>query len=534
DVDEFERATACGDWSVAARVCGGEFAEGLVVPGAVTFDQWLEEERRHFRAQGVVAISRRAELLLDEGRSGQAADEARRALALDRLAERAVLAVVRSRLMMGDVRGARESGQEYLGLCAELGVPPSHEVVKLLDRELPPGNGRQWSTRQPGPPLVGRERELTLLREVWETTCLSRQASLVAITGEPGMGVSRLLSDLAARARLEGASVVRVAGVPADQERPWSGVLGLALGGLLGAKGLAAAPPGALGALARRLAEWRERYPGSRDEGMAPDDALAEIVAVAADEAPLLVVLDNAHRLDTATLDAVPGLLRRWAGLPVMVAVGASSIHERVEVDELRQRAGREVPGMALRLGALSVRSIRALAATMLPTYTEPQLERLVRRVVTDSAGIPLLVIELLIAVSRGLELDGNVKAWPATERTLEDSLPGDLPDAVMAALRVNFRMLSPAAQEVLAAVAALPEPCPAELLACSLEREVPAVQDALDELQVQRWLATDGRGYTFAARLIRRVIGEDMLTPGQRRRVLERAARCTGGDAAG
>jgi hypothetical protein len=48
-------------------------------------------------------------------------------------------------------------------------------------------------------------------------------------------------------------------------------------------------------------------------------------------------------------------------------------------------------------------------------------------------------------------------------------------------------------------------------------------VENALDELEWHHWLSGDGRGYSFVARLTRRVVGEEMLTPSQRRRVLER-----------
>mgnify|MGYP003476844119 CR=1 FL=1 len=50
----------------------------------------------------------------------------------------------------------------------------------------------------------------------------------------------------------------------------------------------------------------------------------------------------------------------------------------------------------------------------------------------------------------------------------------------------------------------------------------VPATQidAALDELEWQRWLVADGRGYAFVAGIVERIIERDMLTPGQRRRM--------------
>jgi hypothetical protein len=49
-------------------------------------------------------------------------------------------------------------------------------------------------------------------------------------------------------------------------------------------------------------------------------------------------------------------------------------------------------------------------------------------------------------------------------------------------------------------------------------------VRAALDELEWQRWIASDARGYAFVARIVKDIIAQDMLTPGQKRRILESA----------
>jgi hypothetical protein len=143
------------------------------------------------------------------------------------------------------------------------------------------------------------------------------------------------------------------------------------------------------------------------------------------------------------------------------------------------------------------------------------------RRVATDSAGIPLLAVELLRAVALGLDLGTISEVWPEPMRTLDQTLPGDLPDAVRAAIRIGFRRLSPAAQRVLAAASVLGDLVPASVLerAVSLGPEETAI--ALDELEWHRWLVAEPRGYSFVARIVRRVVERDMLTPGQRQRVL-------------
>ena len=51
-----------------------------------------------------------------------------------------------------------------------------------------------------------------------------------------------------------------------------------------------------------------------------------------------------------------------------------------------------------------------------------------------------------------------------------------------------------------------------------------PYVARALDELEWCRWIVAEPRGYSFAARIVRLVVQRELVTPGQRRRVLEAA----------
>jgi hypothetical protein len=149
-----------------------------------------------------------------------------------------------------------------------------------------------------------------------------------------------------------------------------------------------------------------------------------------------------------------------------------------------------------------------------------------VRRVGSDSAGVPLLAVELLRAVALGMDLGGTSGAWPEPLKTLDQTLPGDLPDAVVAAIRVGFRRLSPPARQALAAASILNPRVPTEVLARATDLPLEAVSTALDELEWHRWMVSEPRGYGFVARVVRQVIARDMLTPGQRRRILERLGR--------
>jgi hypothetical protein len=154
------------------------------------------------------------------------------------------------------------------------------------------------------------------------------------------------------------------------------------------------------------------------------------------------------------------------------------------------------------------------------------EIDRLARRIEADSAGLPLLAVELLTAVALGLELADVGGAWPRPFQTMEQSYPGDLPDSVVAAIRIGFRRLDRDAQGLLAAASVLEPGADTDLLSRATGIEGPAMLEALDELEWNRWLVADRRGYEFVARIVREVIARDMLTAGQRRRILESAGR--------
>jgi len=134
--------------------------------------------------------------------------------------------------------------------------------------------------------------------------------------------------------------------------------------------------------------------------------------------------------------------------------------------------------------------------------------------------------VELLRAVALGMDLGTTSGAWPEQFKTLDQTLPGDLPDAVVAAIRVGFRRLSPAARQVLASASILDPRVTPELLVQATALSSAVVTTALDELEWHRWMVSEPRGYDFVARVVRQVVARDMLTPGQRRRILERLGR--------
>jgi DNA-binding SARP family transcriptional activator len=541
DTDRFDALTAAGDWAGASALVGGEFLEGFAVPGVTDFEQWLAAERALWRARTVDALTRQADADLGRGRAAEAAGLAGRALALDPTAELAVRAAMRALALGGD-RAAALAVHEVFAerLAAEGGGTPAGETNALARRiageRSPPRGAAGEATAGAASrraPLVGREAELERLGAAWDGCRRTARAAVLIVTGDAGTGKSRLADEALARARLDGAAAAVVRAVGADAAEPWSGVFGVARGGLLDVPGVAAAPATALAAFVARLPEWAERFgtavraAGGEGGGVPADPpglALRDVLRAVTAEQPVVVLVDDAHRLDQESLLALEAAARDLVATPFCLLLTRRAHPAPAELDELQSRLGRDVDGVALRLAPLSGDALRALAHWALPRYTDEELDRVTRRVASDSAGLPLLAVELLHAVALGLDLERISGAWPRPLRTLDQTLPGDLPEVVVGAIRVGFRRLSAAAQLVLAAVAVVQERVATAVLARATGLAAPELTAALDELEWERWLVAEPRGYAFVARIVRDIVARDLVTPGQRQRLLEAA----------
>ena len=91
-----------------------------------------------------------------------------------------------------------------------------------------------------------------------------------------------------------------------------------------------------------------------------------------------------------------------------------------------------------------------------------------------------------------------------------------------MAAIRVGFGCLSRPAQQALVAVALLGERVTSRRIGAATGLSGEALHAALDELEWRRWLVAEARGYAFVARIVRDVVARDMVTEGERLRILE------------
>jgi len=436
--------------------------------------------------------------------------------------------MIRALALSGNRAAALGRYEDYVQTLSErLGLGPEADVAAVADRirkgrvEPTPGSDAARGAQTRRLPLFGREDSLAELTGLWRRCVAGRRTSVAVVIADAGLGKTRLVEELGDRVRLEGGATLRVRGVEADRISPWSGLLGLGRGGLLEATGIAAAPASAHAAFAAHITEWGDRFRGTSGTAPAPlPRAFTELVRAASDEQPVLVLADDCHSLDLESLVSLASLPRDLPQAPVMLLLTAEPDAPSETLDTLRSHLGRDIDGTTIDLAPLGRDALSGMAQVVFPSYDGDAIERLSRRIAADSAGVPLLAIEILHAAAAGLDLQRESGAWPAPYHTLTQTTPGGLPDTVVAAIRVGYRRLSEPAQRVLAAAAAIGGRVTPERIGRAAGLSGADLPAALDELEWQRWLVADGQGYGFVAGIVERVIERDMLTPGQRRRM--------------
>jgi len=534
DTDQLEKLVQQRDWAHTTPLINGHFLQGFKVPDAAGFEDWLTVERSFWDGLSLDALLRHAEERLDAGDELGADEPLRRAREMDPLSQRALRAHLRRLAGAGDRAGALQLFDRFVKDARRDGdVTIEPETQALVERLR---SGRAWhlpkealsperSVTWRRAPLHGRAAELATALAQWRSARAGR-LTLLVVEAESGGGKTRFVEELTTRAAVEGGAIVAMRAVPADLDQPASAILSLARG-LLDVPGVVGANPAALRALAQHAPEWAERFPQKGPESSAweLDAAIAEVLRVTSADRPHVLVCDDAQWIDPASYQTIERLARDLSRAPLLVVLATTPEPAPPKLAELRSRIGRDIPGVAISLGKLSIEAIRELVQWAVSSYTGDALDRLARRVAADSGGLPLLAVEICHAIAQGLDLETKSGAWPHPLRTLDSTFPGDLPDTIVASIRVGFRCLTRPAQQVLIAAAILGERVPAKRIACATGLEAEALHAALDELEWRRWLVAEARGYVFVARIVRDVVARDMVTEGERQRIL--AKKC-------
>ncbi len=276
--------------------------------------------------------------------------------------------------------------------------------------------------------LVGRESELAMLADLLAGARMGRSTALV-LRGEPGIGKSVLLDSAVGLA--VGFRLLRARGVESESELAFSGLQELARPVL----GLVEGLPDRQRAVLGGALALGPPVPG---DPLAVCAATLSLIAAAAEDMPLLVVVDDAHWLDPSSAEALAFAARRLH-MEGIVALFAMRVAEPSAFDPIG------LPEQTI--AGLSEQSAKTLLTERRGRVIAPEVaEQLVR----VAGGNPLALLEFSTALSPG-QLAGS--------EPLERPLP--VGGGVERAFARRLDQLPPEAREALliAAASELDEP---------------------------------------------------------------------------
>ncbi|GEL25107.1 SARP family transcriptional regulator [Pseudonocardia sulfidoxydans NBRC 16205] len=470
-------AAAAGDEEQQLARAGAAVAcyRGEFMPGG--FDDWVLDARAELEQQCVDLL----DMIAGRDTGDAAIAAARRRVGLRPLEEPGYRRLMELQAAAGDRAAAVSTYHRCASVLErELGVDPDPRTRATLERLLAP------TAPQTAPParvrsgpaaarLVGRTDELARLRAAWRAA--ADRPGLVVVRGEPGVGKSRLVAELAAECRRAGAVVAVTQGFGS------AGRLALApVADWLRAPEIRAATQ-RLDPV--RQAEIDRLVPSAGTPEATTDtwqghrlfDAVTR--ALVAVDRPLLLVVDNLHWCDQETLAFLTFCLGAATGAPLLVAATARDADPDQEpgLPEWLARM-RTTQGLTeIEVHPFEVADTATLAAAATGHPLDDDAAALLQ---ATTGGFPLHVVEAV--------------------RCVDPGDPGDLGSV----LRHRLDAVSPPARAVAGLAAAVGRDFTLDLLGAASDLPDDAVVAAVDELWRQRILRETWDGYDFAHDLLR------------------------------
>src|SRR5436309_3968323 len=330
-----QRAALVSQVQHALSLVRGPFLEGFWLREEAPFDEWVQQQQQQWQVRLQLLFDRLSSWQETGGELEQARITLTRWLALDPLQEEAYRRLMRVHLALGDASAALQVYATCRArLAEELRVKPSAETVALAEHiratatrrgSHPARHSIAKAENQPPSelvsPLVGRAQAFAQLTGRYQQA-RQGQPQAVLLAGEAGIGKTRLAREFVGWARAQGAEVLSGQAFEMGGRLPYQPLIEAVRPRLEEEN----APEDLLdnlwlAELSRILPELRVRYsdlPAPTQDELAAKvrlfEAVARLVDALAQRGPLVLLLDDLHWVDGASLDLVRYLGRHWKG----------------------------------------------------------------------------------------------------------------------------------------------------------------------------------------------------------------------------
>ena len=353
-------------------------------------------------------------------------------------------------------------------------------------------------------PFVGRDLEVNQLNEGWNTAREGR-AHLLLVTGEPGIGKTRLAQELGHRVRAEGHVVAWARAYEAAGRLPWGPVVDLLRSDALRSH-IDTLDTVWRSELARLLPELRDasQPPGPIQSGDLAQrqrlfDAVSRAIVVA--DRPRLLIIDDLQWCDAETIKLIGFVVRSRRTAPVLLVgtVRSEELTAHHPLRELVDALGHDQAVTTVPLDPLDEATTATLAAQLRATDTiDPNVAA---RLWSETEGNPLFVIEVLRA---GISSDRSQAVLTPTMRAVLRARLGQLPEDARRPAEV---------------AAVIGRPFSVGLMVSATGIGEHELVDHVDELWRRRIIRDQGHTYDFSHDKLRAVALE-MVSPARRRQL--------------
>jgi class 3 adenylate cyclase/DNA-binding CsgD family transcriptional regulator len=325
--------------------------------------------------------------------------------------EREVLAALADRLTNAEIAARlyvspRTVETHVASLLRKLGAKNRRQLARLVQTPEPsarlevPVLPAGLELAADAGPLVGRVTELDALRELWSRVSADRWSLMALVTGEAGIGKSRLVAELAVDVHASGGSVL-LGSCFEDGQMPFQPFV-QAIGDDLAASDgpeIHRRVGGDAGALSRLFPSLRD---GTSSKAIADVDAeradllagLQGYLARAAAAKPMLLVVEDVHWATASTRDTIRHLARRAGRDPLLIVATTRDTAPDAsdEVTTLLADLTRLPAVHRLAIGGLDRRAVDEFVAAIDDSHDSIDIAA----ICAETGGNPLLIRELV------------------------------------------------------------------------------------------------------------------------------------------
>jgi tetratricopeptide (TPR) repeat protein/ABC-type branched-subunit amino acid transport system ATPase component len=378
--------------------------------------------------------------------------------------------------------------------------------------------------------IVGRETEFQEARSLWQKTTTG-QGQVLLISGEPGIGKTRLMREIVTHAEVSGGTAL-LGECYAESNAPYSAFSQIVRRGLSSrAANEIAFPDAVLADLLKLTPDLRLQYSNLESNPQLDPESeqqrlfehMVAFCKTLAEKSPLLLVVDDVHWADSGTLAMLHHLIRRIGKQYVMILVTYREVELRESrpFNDMLLELNRQRQGTRLKLDRLDREANHEMLQSIFAMEVSSEFSDSIYR---ETDGNPFFIEEVCRALVESGALYYEDGEWhrPSMEEL-------EIPQGIQIAVESRLSKLPKEHLEALRMAAILGREFEFDVLLEALDMDEDALIEALEAAEEAQMIQeADGTGdvaFVFVHALVPNAIVESVRTL-RRRRLHKQAAK--------